>query len=91
MAAPLGPVLVRASGIGADGRPKVEASSEPTPQGVKVCPAVEGATNWMSTAFNPSSGLFYVMALENCAVYFKSAAGWEQGKSYYGGSTRRPA
>ncbi len=53
-----------ASGIGADGRPKVLPGSEPTPQGVKVCPAVEGATNWMSTAYNPATGLFYVMAQE---------------------------
>jgi alcohol dehydrogenase (cytochrome c) len=78
-----------ASGIGADGRPKVLPGSEPTPQGVKVCPSVEGATNWMSTAYNPATGLFYVMAEESCNVYTKSDAWWEQGKSFYGGGTRR--
>ncbi|HYM12391.1 MAG TPA: PQQ-dependent dehydrogenase, methanol/ethanol family, partial [Bryobacterales bacterium] len=81
--------LTWASGIGADGRPKVLPGSEPTPGGVKVCPSVEGASNWMSTAYNPSTGLFYVMALERCNIYTKSSAWWEPGKSFYGGGTRR--
>ena len=91
LAKPFVSKLTWASGVGADGRPKVEASAEPTPEGVKVCPAVEGATNWMSTAFNPSSGLFYVMALERCEIFTKSPAIWEAGKSYYGGATRKVA
>jgi alcohol dehydrogenase (cytochrome c) len=81
--------LTWASGIGPDGRPKVLPGSEPTPQGVKVCPSVEGATNWMSTAYNPATGLFYVMAKESCNIYTKSDAWWEPGKSFYGGGTRR--
>ena len=44
---------------------QVLPESNPTPQGIKA-PAVEGATNWMSTAFHPDTGLFYVMALEKC-------------------------
>jgi len=60
----------------------------PTAQGVTVCPSVEGASNWMSTAFNPATGLFYVMALEKCTVYVQSSAVWEAGKSYYGGATK---
>ena len=43
----------------------------------------------MSTAFNPTTGLFYVMALESCNIYTKSSAWWEPGKSFYGGGTRR--
>jgi alcohol dehydrogenase (cytochrome c) len=42
----------------------------------------------MSTAFNPATGLFYVMALEKCSLYFQSSAVWEAGKSYYGGATK---
>lgn len=80
--------LTWASEVSSDGRPKILPNSDPTPGGVKVCPAVEGATNWMSTAFNPSTGLFYVMALEKCAIYTKSSAVWEAGKSFYGGATR---
>ncbi len=48
-----------------------------------------GATNWMSTAFNPATRLFYVMALEACNIYMKSSAWWEPGQSFYGGGARR--
>jgi alcohol dehydrogenase (cytochrome c) len=78
-----------ASGIGKDGRPQVLPDTEPTPQGNKVCPAVEGATNWMSTAYSRQTKLFYVMTLEKCNIYTKSSAWWEAGKSFYGGGTRR--
>jgi alcohol dehydrogenase (cytochrome c) len=81
--------LTWASGIGPDGRPKLIAGTEPTPGGTKACPSVEGAANWMSTAYNPSTGFFYVTSLERCAIYTKSAAWWEPGKSFYGGGTRR--
>jgi alcohol dehydrogenase (cytochrome c) len=78
-----------ASKIGKDGRPVLLPGQEPTIAGTKTCPAVEGASNWMSSAFNPSTRLFYVMALERCNIYTKSAAWWEPGKSFYGGDTRR--
>jgi alcohol dehydrogenase (cytochrome c) len=88
MAKPFVEKLTWASGVGSDGRPQLMPGAEPTPQGVRVCPSVEGATNWMSTAYNPATGLFYVMALEKCNIYTKSPAHWEPGKSFYGGSTR---
>lgn len=78
-----------ASGIGADGRPKVLPDTAPTMQGNKVCPAVEGASNWMSSSYHPGTGLFYVMSLESCNIYTKSAAWFQQGESFYGGGTRR--
>ena len=81
--------LTWAGGIGADGRPQVLPGSEPTVQGTKTCPSVVGGTNWMSTAYNPSTGLFYVMTTESCNIYTKSSAWWEPGKSFYGGGTRR--
>jgi PQQ-dependent dehydrogenase (methanol/ethanol family) len=80
--------LTWASGIGADGRPQVLPGTEPSIEGSKACPSMEGATNWMSTAYHPATGLFYVMALEKCNIYFKSAAWWEPGKSFYGGAVR---
>jgi PQQ-dependent dehydrogenase (methanol/ethanol family) len=88
LAKPFVEKLTWASGIGPDGRPQLLSGGEPTPGGVKVCPAVEGATNWMSTAYNPEIGLFYVMALEKCVIYSKSPEQWERGKSFYGGGTR---
>ncbi len=80
-----------ASGIGPDGRPRLLPGNEPTAQGQRVCPAVAGATNWTSTAFSPVTGRFYVFADESCAIYTKNDEWWEAGKSFYGGSTRRPA
>ena len=77
-----------AEGIGPDGRPVRRPGMEPTVQGTKVCPSVVGATNWMSPAFNPDTGLYYVMALEECSVFTKSAIWFEPGKSFYGGATQ---
>jgi alcohol dehydrogenase (cytochrome c) len=81
--------LTWAQGLDAKGRPILVPGNDPTPQGTETCPAVEGATNWMSTAFHPGERLYYVMALEACGIYTKSAAWWEPGKSFYGGGTRR--
>ena len=81
--------LTWASGIGSDGRPKLMPGQEPTDQGTRTCPSVSGATNWMSTAYNPATGLFYVMALESCNIYTKSSAWWQPGQSFYGGAARR--
>lgn len=78
-----------ANGIDAKGRPKLLPNQEPTVSGTKTCPDVAGATNWMSTAFNPETGLYYVMARESCAIFTKSSAWWEPGKSFYGGGARR--
>jgi PQQ-dependent dehydrogenase (methanol/ethanol family) len=88
LAKPFVEQLTWASGIGPDGRPQVLSSRVPTPGGAKVCPAMEGATNWMSTAYHPETGLFYVMALEKCVIYSKSPAQWESGKSFYGGGVK---
>ena len=89
LAKPFVEKLTWASGIGADGRPQSLPGAEPTAEGTRACPSVEGATNWFSTAFHPGTGLFYVMALEKCDIYTKSPAVWKAGESYYGGSTRR--
>jgi alcohol dehydrogenase (cytochrome c) len=88
LAKPFVKKMTWATGIGKDGRPQLIPEAIPTPQGVKACPAVEGATNWMSTAYNPATGLFYVMALERCTIYSKSVTWFEQGRSFYGGTTR---
>ncbi len=77
-----------ASGVGADGRPRLVAGAEPTVRGTTACPSVVGATNWMSPAFNPETGLYYVMALERCSIFRKSAVWFEQGESFYGGGTQ---
>jgi PQQ-dependent dehydrogenase (methanol/ethanol family) len=89
LAEPFVKTITWASGIGADGRPILLPGHEPSPAGTRTCPAVVGAANWPSTAFNPATGLFYVMAEESCSIYTKSAQWWVQGQSFYGGTTRR--
>lgn len=80
--------LTWAKGIDDKGRPIVNPDAIPTPQGARACPAVDGATNWFSNAYNPATGLFYLMALEKCNIYTKAEAVWMAGESYYGGDTR---
>ena len=67
-----------------------QPGQEPTPTGTKVCPAVEGATNWFSTAFSPATGLYYVQTLESCSIYTQAPDTWRAGGRYYAGSTRQP-
>jgi alcohol dehydrogenase (cytochrome c) len=81
--------LTWAKEIGADGRPVLNPGQEPTSEGTRVCPAVEGATNWFSTSYNPGTGLYYVQTLEKCNMFTRTPEGWQAGRSYYGGSTRR--
>jgi len=88
-AAPFVKKVTWASEVGADGRPKTTPGQEPTLSGVKVCPSLTGATNWMSSAYSPATGFFYVMALESCSIYTKSPEWWQQGQSFYGGGTKR--
>ena len=74
-ATPLVKKLTWASGIGEDGRPKLLPANETTEFGVKTCPAVRGATNWYSTAYNPSTNFYYVMTVEDCTLYRKAHDG----------------
>ena len=83
--------LTWAKAIGGDGRPILLPGAEPTEGGAYACPAVEGATNWMSTAFSPLTGFYYVMALEKCGIYRKQQEEWRPGKAFYGGGSKDPA
>ena len=74
-ATPLVKKLTWASGIGADGRPILTPNNETTEGGTETCPAVRGATNWYSTSFNPGTGLYYVMTVEDCSTYRKAQDG----------------
>jgi alcohol dehydrogenase (cytochrome c) len=83
--------LTWASGIGTDGRPQVLPDTDPTPQGNRACPDVVGGTNWFAPSYNPDTGLFYVIAAENCANYVSSTQGFQKGRGFEGtGSQRIP-
>jgi PQQ-dependent dehydrogenase (methanol/ethanol family) len=75
LATPFVKKLNWASGIGADGRPLLLPANDTSVEGVKTCPAVRGATNWYSTAFNPFTHLYYVMTVEDCTIYHKAQNG----------------
>jgi alcohol dehydrogenase (cytochrome c) len=55
------------------GRPLEIPGMRPTAGGNRICPSVRGASNWMSPSYNPDTGLFYVVTLEQCDIYTHSA------------------
>jgi alcohol dehydrogenase (cytochrome c) len=82
--------LTWATGIGADGRPIKVPGQEPSPEGTRVCPSQDGATNWFSPSFNPATGLYYVQTFEKCSIYTKRSGDvWSAGKPYLGGVQRQ--
>jgi alcohol dehydrogenase (cytochrome c) len=81
--------LTWATGIDASGRP-VLSGLIPTKEGTHICPGIVGATNWFSPSYNPNTGLFYVMALENCNLYFSNPKPFTEGETFYGTGTKHP-
>jgi alcohol dehydrogenase (cytochrome c) len=59
---------------------------EPTPEGRRVCPSLEGASNWYATSYNPATGLYYVQTNDKCGVFTKIPMEWAAGRGYMGGS-----
>ncbi len=89
LAKPFIKTLTWASGIAPDGRPVKLPNQDPSPQGTKVCPSQDGATNWFSPSFNPATGMYYIQTFEKCSIYTKrDQADWESGKTYLGGSQK---
>jgi alcohol dehydrogenase (cytochrome c) len=74
--------------IAANGRPVRNPDQEPTEKGTRICPAVLGATNWWSAAFDPSSSLYYIQTIESCGIFLKRGGEWEAGRGFMGGSSR---
>ena len=88
LAEPFVEKLTWATGIGADGRPQKLPGKEPTYAGNEVCPSLAGATNWMSPAYSPATGLVYVQTIEQCNIFTKRDEVWQPGKGYFGGAAR---
>jgi alcohol dehydrogenase (cytochrome c) len=79
--------LTWAKEIDATGRP-ILSGKIPTAEGTQICPSVDGATNWFSPSYNPGTGLFYVMALESCSVFFAHPQEFVQGQTFYNTGTK---
>ena len=78
-----------ATGVDASGRPIVSGRI-PTAAGTLICPGINGATNWFSPSYNPNTGLFYVMALENCNLVFAIPKQFVKGETYYNTGAKLP-
>ena len=76
-----------ASGIDSSGRP-IRTHIKPSLAGTRVCPGFAGATNWYAPSFNPATGLFYFLALENCDLYLVKPRKFKPGKTYYSTGVR---
>jgi PQQ-dependent dehydrogenase (methanol/ethanol family) len=72
LAKPFVKKMTWATGFERDGTPVLAAGNTPDVEGNKTCPAVRGATNWYAQSYDPQSGLFYVMAAEDCSIYRKT-------------------
>jgi alcohol dehydrogenase (cytochrome c) len=78
-----------AKGIDANGRP-ILSGRVPTLEGTYICPGIEGATNWFSPSYSPNTGLFYVVALESCNIFFGRPRKFVPGETYYNTGANRP-
>jgi alcohol dehydrogenase (cytochrome c) len=77
-----------ANGIDAYGRP-ISTGIEPTAEGTRICPGVEGATNWYSPSYSETTRLFYFVALESCSIYLRKPAPFQETKEYYSTGVKR--
>ena len=75
-----------ATGLTSEGRPIRAPNMEPTLEGKRVCPSLDGASNWYSTSYNPVTSLYYVQTNDKCGIFTKVPADWEAGKGFMGGS-----
>jgi alcohol dehydrogenase (cytochrome c) len=71
-----------AKGIDENGRP-IYAGLTPDENGVRVCPANGGATNWYSPSYDPASHMFYFRSYEACAIFQSKTAPFAEGNTYY--------
>ncbi len=71
------------------GQPIRDPRKDSQPDGVLVSPTNGGAANWPPPAFNPDTGLFYVAASENMAMYY-ATEGDPRGNLGLGGKTELP-
>jgi alcohol dehydrogenase (cytochrome c) len=77
------------SGLTPEGRPIVVPNMEPTHEGRRVCPSLDGASNWYSTSFSPVTGLYYAQTNDKCGIFTRTDMEWEAGKGFMGGSFKQ--
>ena len=75
-----------ASGLDAKGRPIVIPNMEPTREGKRVCPSLEGASNWYSASYSPRTGFYYAQTNDRCGIFTRVDQPFEVGKGFMGGT-----
>lgn len=71
-----------ATGVDEKGRP-VLTETKPSEAGTRICPGMEGATNWNAPSFSPETSTLYFLALESCDIYYLKAQKFTPGQTYY--------
>ena len=71
-----------ATGVDGKGRP-VLTEAKPSEAGTRICPGMEGATNWNAPSFSPETSTLYFLALESCDIYYLKAQKFTPGQTYY--------
>jgi alcohol dehydrogenase (cytochrome c) len=78
--------LTWATGLTAEGRPIIAPGHEPTPEGTKACPWLNGASNWYSASWNPLTSLYYVQTNDKCGIFTRTDETFKAGRGFMGGS-----
>jgi alcohol dehydrogenase (cytochrome c) len=68
--------------IDASGRP-ISYGLIPDENGVEVCPANGGATNWYSPSYNPAIHMFYFRSYEACGIFTARPEPFVEGHTYF--------
>ncbi len=80
-----------AKGLDEKGRPMRAANMVPTPNGTRIYPGNQGATNWYSPSYSPHTGLFYIPTWDNYySVYVKEKVEFTQGRLFAGPLPKSP-
>ena len=80
-----------AVGLDESGRPIKAPGHQPTYEGSKTYPGVQGGTNWYSPSYSPKTGWFYLAVWDDYySYYYKRDDEYSPGNSYTGGGVRSP-
>ena len=78
-----------ATGLDSKGRPILAPGATPTPEGTRIYPGVQGATNWYSPSFSPRTGLFYIPTwVGYYSIFTRYEVNYEPGQRFTGGTPR---
>ncbi|HUG80881.1 MAG TPA: PQQ-dependent dehydrogenase, methanol/ethanol family [Bryobacterales bacterium] len=78
-----------AAGLDESGRPIVRPGTQPSREGTKVYPSVQGATNWYAPTYHPRTKLYYLAVWDRYpSTYHKGDATYVRGARYPGSFPR---